>query len=395
MNNDTELNLINWRGGNAQAERLGAKILIIDGYESVDPQCPLGGPDGLKDIVCEKNGWKYIAASYFGINQKAFKDIKVKFIHDLEGVEKNKANGIVFITNQHVTPSERQQLEKLAEDENCSAMIFHKERLVSILDSPMGYGIRLDLFGIEMTKAEQTSFFSQQNNYLKKLLDKQSEYLLSEIFSRIDGVKKPIQRIEQITGHNLERTLNIEEYLLKDKEASDKSKIPFPKGMESTENLTTEKLCSIHKMLLFSDSSKHLGELRTQKVWIGNINASGIENATFVPAEPEEVQMLTESLLEGWRNNYQSIKKKDKEEIIDAITNFHFEFLKIHPFLDGNGRVARFLLNQQTTELLEIDYKVIIDDNESYYLSLNMGHEGDLSALKRILIQAIFGKETI
>ena len=111
----TELHLINWRNGNVQAERLGAKILIMEGYESVDPQCPLGGPDGLKDIVCEKNGWKYIAACFFGIDQKEFKDIKDKFAHDLEGVEKNKANGIVFITNQHITPTQRKELETLAE----------------------------------------------------------------------------------------------------------------------------------------------------------------------------------------------------------------------------------------------------------------------------------------
>ncbi len=53
---DTEIKLKFWRGDQIGAERLAASILHIDGFSSVDPQCPLGGPDGLKDVLCEKNG---------------------------------------------------------------------------------------------------------------------------------------------------------------------------------------------------------------------------------------------------------------------------------------------------------------------------------------------------
>ena len=391
----TELHLINWRNGNSQAERLGAKILIMDGYESVDPQCPLGGPDGLKDIVCEKNGWKYIAACYFGIDQKKFKEIKDKYTHDLAGVEQNDANGIVFITNQHITPSERIELEKLAEDYGFTSIIYHKERLVSLLNSPLGYGIRLELFGIKMNKEEQTSFFSQQNNYLKKLLDKQSEFLINEISKKIDSIKNPISRIEQIANLNYETTLNIQDFLNKGHSPSDKSKIPFPKGDKTTAELTLSELSSIHKLLLFSEPSTHLGEFRNLKVWIGSPTSSGIENATYIPPEPDLVIQLVETLLDNWRKEYEFNKNADSNTKINALVNFHFAFLKIHPFIDGNGRVARYILNQQSTEFFDVNYKVILKDNDTYSLALNEAHNGDLEPLKRVLTQAIFGKETI
>lgn len=391
----TELHLINWRSGNVQAERLGAKILIMEGYESVDPQCPLGGPDGLKDIVCEKNGWKYIAACYFGIDQKEFKDVKEKFVHDLEGVEKNGADGIVFITNQHITPTQRKELESLAENDENTAIIYHKERLVALLNSPLGYGIRLELFGIEMNKEEQTSFFSQQNNYLKNLLDKQSEFLISEISKRIDGIKSPISRIEQVANFNYETTLNIQEFLKKEHEPSDKSKIPFPKGDTTTAELTIGELCSIHKLLLFSESSIKLGQFRNQRVWIGSPMTSGIENATYIPPEPDLVTKMVEKLLSDWKNNYEKNLNSDSQTKINALVDFHFGFLKIHPFLDGNGRVARYILNQQATEFFNVDYKVILKDNDTYFAALNEGHKGNLEPLKRVLTQAIFGKETI
>ena len=61
----TEDVLTRWRYGSTQAERLCAGLLAIEGYQSIDPQCPLGGPDGLKDVICEKDGWKFVAAVYF------------------------------------------------------------------------------------------------------------------------------------------------------------------------------------------------------------------------------------------------------------------------------------------------------------------------------------------
>jgi len=59
---DTELKLLHWRDGQTKAERLCADLLRLDSFSSVDPQCPLGGPDGIKDVLCEKNGWKYVGA---------------------------------------------------------------------------------------------------------------------------------------------------------------------------------------------------------------------------------------------------------------------------------------------------------------------------------------------
>jgi hypothetical protein len=152
---DTELKLKFWRGDQIAAERLAATILHIDGFSSVDPQCPLGGPDGLKDLLCEKNGWRYVAAVYFPTSEKDFKAVQDKFIHDLDGVAKNSAQGIVFLTNQSLTPSERKALSTLADAKGHKAILYHLERLRSLLDSPSGYGARLEFLDIDMAREEQ------------------------------------------------------------------------------------------------------------------------------------------------------------------------------------------------------------------------------------------------
>ena len=48
---ETWMRLQTWTKGQKPAERLAAHILSTEGYQSIDPSHPLGGRDGIKDIV--------------------------------------------------------------------------------------------------------------------------------------------------------------------------------------------------------------------------------------------------------------------------------------------------------------------------------------------------------
>lgn len=139
------------------AEQLAGQILKFEGFTSVDPSHPLGGPDGLKDLVAIKDGERWIAAASFPSGQQTFTDNKKKFKHDLAGVKINDGVGFAFFTNQKLTVGERKQLVDLADG---PVEIYHLDRLVTILNSPQAYGVRLQHLDIEMTKEDQLSFFA-------------------------------------------------------------------------------------------------------------------------------------------------------------------------------------------------------------------------------------------
>lgn len=392
---DTEIKLKIWRGDQIGAERLSATILHLDGFSAVDPQCPLGGPDGLKDLLCEKNGWKYVAAAYFPTSDKKFKDIQNKFIHDLDGVSKNGADGIVFITNQSLTPGERETLSNISAQKNHKTILYHLERICSLLDSPMGYGARLEFLDIDMSREEQLSFFSQWNRSFSDQLQAHGLMIIREISKKIDLLsgftEKFSNRFEEI-GELVSQTQSL---LSSSTQPSDKRNISIFIGEFSTNNLNVNDLCMLHRALLFdAPIGVKVGILRQEKIWIGAAG-SNPSTANFVPPDPEQVPRLLEDLLKKWNIDYGSILESSDEQKIASIASFHHKLLHIHPFLDGNGRIARFLLTQHAHELLNQNHRIIIEDRRPYFDALSMADNGDYSALKTIITQAIFGVEFI
>jgi hypothetical protein len=148
--------LLEWDRGSPNAERLAAAILPFYGFEKIDPQAPLGGRDGRKDIICFKKDKKFVAAAYFPRGQKNLIDILDKFNSDMEGVTINKAEGFIFITNQELRLSERETLKSLCKDE---FELLHLEKLTTLLNQPKCFALRLEFLDIEMEKEEQLSYF--------------------------------------------------------------------------------------------------------------------------------------------------------------------------------------------------------------------------------------------
>jgi Fic family protein len=103
-----------------------------------------------------------------------------------------------------------------------------------------------------------------------------------------------------------------------------------------TDNLTKKNLCSIHKMVK-KGSSKHmeLGKYRTKQNWIGPEGCKK-EEARFFPPCPEKINCFMQNL-------FDFLKKEEADPLIQVAIAIA-QFLIIHPFRDGNGRIARILI---------------------------------------------------
>ena len=75
---------------------------------------------------------------------------------------------------------------------------------------------------------------------------------------------------------------------------------------------------------------------------------------------------------------------------VERAARLHVEFVKIHPFVDGNGRSARLLLN---LELLKAGFPAIVLPVEKrlrYYEALDKAHvDGDVGEFLALVAECI------
>ena len=102
--------------------------------------------------------------------------------------------------------------------------------------------------------------------------------------------------------------------------------------------LSTRLLRGMHERLMAGVRGRDRtpGELRTTQNWIG-APGSTIETARFVPPPPQDLP----ALLTDWERF-----ANEEPELPLLVQNalLHSQFERIHPFLDGNGRLGRLLL---------------------------------------------------
>ena len=176
---------------------------------------------------------------------------------------------------------------------------------------------------------------------------------------------KPLRDTLEMTGHN-EALKWIEEVV------------------EEERPLTENFIRQLHELILKEDYQVdaitpdgkptkkwvRVGKYKTQPNHVKTITGE-----MFYFATPEETPAKMHDLLEWYR---QQSARGDVQPILLA-AEFHYQFIRIHPFDDGNGRTARILMN---FILMQSGYPPAIiktEDKQNYFAVLRQADAGVLA----------------
>ncbi len=113
--------------------------------------------------------------------------------------------------------------------------------------------------------------------------------------------------------------------------------------------LTEKRLVELQQAVI--DPRFHEFTWRSQQNWIGKDHGYR-KQVDFVPPRPEDVGSLMDGLLELVSNYFKGNEyvQGDSPDAVIMAAVVAFGFVFIHPFMDGNGRIHRYLFHDMLTK---------------------------------------------
>lgn len=196
------------------------------------------------------------------------------------------------------------------------------------------------------------TLLEEKSSNLKGGIYHKTQILLTYNTNRIEGSKlsqeqtRYIYETNTLFTENGENTTNIDD-IIETVNHFQCFDLMLKTAKEPLSEILIKKFHSLLK-LNTSDAKKdwfNVGDYKSKPNIVGGIETS----------KPKEVKKHIQNLI----NNY---NQKNKIELIDII-DFYYEFEKIHPFQDGNGRVGRLILFKECLKhnlvpfIIEDEYK--------------------------------------
>ncbi|OEF53174.1 cell filamentation protein Fic [Enterovibrio norvegicus] len=122
-------------------------------------------------------------------------------------------------------------------------------------------------------------------------------------------------------------------------------------------------------------------------LWAGKIRNVRMWKSDFEFTAPLQIERAIHNFESDYLSQLQGIENLTKEDLVSLLARSHVEFILIHPFREGNGRISRLLMDymSQKTGYGLLDYSLWDKHKEFYIRSIHAGVGGDYQYMERLV----------
>ena len=113
--------------------------------------------------------------------------------------------------------------------------------------------------------------------------------------------------------------------------------------------------------------------------WAGEYRAVNMGKGAFQFAAAHLIPKLMKEFESKFLSVYTPCKGMNEEQLIEALAKVHIEFILIHPFREGNGRLSRLLTNVMALQAGQpvLDFSYMHTNREEYFSAIQAGLDND------------------
>lgn len=121
--------------------------------------------------------------------------------------------------------------------------------------------------------------------------------------------------------------------------------------------------------------------------WAGQLRTVNMSKGDFHFAAADQLPRLVSTFERDFLTQLSDLETMPREGVINYLAQSHVEFILIHPFREGNGRISRLLLNVMALQagFQPLDYQLWEENKEFYFRAIQAGVSGDYQHVERLV----------
>ena len=146
------------------------------------------------------------------------------------------------------------------------------------------------------------------------------------------------------------------------------------------QQITSKDLCEWHR--------RWLGDIYA---WAGNYRTVTMSKGGFPFAAVPQLPTLMEKFEQQYLQKYTPCNEFKRNDLVEAMAVCHVEFIIIHPFREGNGRLGRLLATVMALQagMPALDFEPVEKNKDRYIEAIHAGHGCNYEPMKLIFSEIL------